>query len=154
MHSNAKPLRPLVGSGLAAAAILAFALGAGLWRKPSQSIGGDFSQSGVGATCADGANAPAVTFYNEMSGVNARMHAAMAIAPSGNTDRDFARSMIPHHQGAIEMALLEPKYGRDERLKRLAQSVIVEQGQEIAYMRALLETPDSQLSATNRTAGQ
>jgi uncharacterized protein (DUF305 family) len=51
------------------------------------------------------------------------------------------RMMIPHHQGAIDMALLQLKYGRDEKLKRLAQSIIVEQGQEIAYMRTLLDTP-------------
>ena len=46
--------------------------------------------------------------------------------------------MIPHHQGAIDMARVFLKYGRDERLKRLAQSIIVEQGQEIAYMQTLL----------------
>ncbi len=55
--------------------------------------------------------------------------------PSDDIDRDFMRMMIPHHQGAIDMALLQLKYGHDERLKRLAQSIIVEQGQEITYMR-------------------
>jgi uncharacterized protein (DUF305 family) len=85
-----------------------------------------------------------------MSDVNARMHADMQIAPSGNADRDFALMMIPHHQGAIEMAKLQLKYGRDERLMHLAQSIIIEQGQEIAYMRILLEGPP----ATNRIARQ
>ena len=63
----------------------------------------------------------------------------MEIARSGNIDRDFVRMMIPHHQGAIDMARVLLKYGQDERLKRLAQSIIVEQGQEITYMRTLLE---------------
>ena len=63
----------------------------------------------------------------------------MEIAPSGDIDRDFTRMMIPHHQGAIDMALVQLKYGRNEKLRRLAQSIIVEQGQEIAYMRSLLE---------------
>jgi hypothetical protein len=81
------------------------------------------------------------TFYSEMATVNAHMHEGMEVAPSGNIDRDFIRMMIPHHQGAIDMALVQLKYGHDEKLKRLAQSIIVEQGQEIAYMRSLLEAP-------------
>ena len=81
-------------------------------------------------------------FTAEMANAHARMHRAMAdAAPSGDPDRDFARSMIPHHQGAIDMALIELRHGRDERLRRLAQTIIVEQGQEIAYMRTLLEKP-------------
>jgi uncharacterized protein (DUF305 family) len=46
--------------------------------------------------------------------------------------------MIPHHQGAIDMALAELRYGRNERLKRLAQEIIIEQQQEIAVMRLAL----------------
>jgi len=79
-------------------------------------------------------------FYSEMMDVNARMHEAMQTTPSGDVDRDFMQMMIPHHQGAIDMARVLLKYGHDERLKRLAQSIIVEQGQEIAYMRMLQET--------------
>jgi hypothetical protein len=81
------------------------------------------------------------TFYSEMAKVNARMHEGMDIAPSDDVDRDFIRMMIPHHQGAIDMALVQLKYGRNEKLRRLAQSIIVEQGQEIAYMRGLLDPP-------------
>jgi uncharacterized protein (DUF305 family) len=81
-------------------------------------------------------------FYAEMANVNARMHDGMSIARSGNIDRDFVRMMIPHHQGAIDMARVLLKYGQDERLKRLAQSIIVEQGQEITYMRTLLDPPN------------
>ena len=82
-----------------------------------------------------------LAFYAEMANVNTRMHDGMEIAPSGNIDRDFARMMIPHHQGAIDMARVLLKYGQDERLKRLAQSIIIEQGQEITYMRTLLDAP-------------
>jgi DUF305 family protein family protein len=81
------------------------------------------------------------TFYSEMAKVNARMHEGMDIAPSTDVDRDFIRMMIPHHQGAIDMALVQLKYGRNEKLRRLAQTIIVEQGQEIAYMRSLLDPP-------------
>jgi uncharacterized protein (DUF305 family) len=65
-----------------------------------------------------------------------RMHAAMmAVRPSGDADRDFAAMMIAHHQGAIDMARLELRYGKDETLRRLAQEIIVTQGQEIGVMR-------------------
>lgn len=68
----------------------------------------------------------------------ARMHAAMMVPSSGNPDRDFAAMMIPHHQGAIDMAEAELRYGKDERLRRLAQGIIVEQGQEMLVMRGVL----------------
>jgi uncharacterized protein (DUF305 family) len=60
--------------------------------------------------------------------------------------------MIPHHQGAIDMALLQLKYGHDERLKRLAQSIIVEQKQEIDYMHALLDRPPGAASPNHPAA--
>ncbi len=49
--------------------------------------------------------------------------------------------MIPHHQGAIDMALAELRYGKNEQLRRLAQEIIVEQQQEIAAMRLALGQP-------------
>ncbi|WP_443136590.1 CopM family metallochaperone [Methylobacterium sp. Leaf399] len=67
-----------------------------------------------------------------------RMHADMAVPPSGDPDRDFAAMMIPHHQGAIDMAKAQLIHGRDPVLLRLAQGIIVEQGQEIEVMRRAL----------------
>jgi uncharacterized protein (DUF305 family) len=80
-----------------------------------------------------------------MSRVNARMLEGMRVAPSGNTDRDFARMMIAHHQGAIDLALVQLKHSNNKPLRRLAQSIIVEQGQEITYMRRLLHTNETML---------
>jgi uncharacterized protein (DUF305 family) len=90
----------------------------------------------LGALAARAVDQP---FYDEMATVDARMHHAMAITPSGDVDADFMRMMIPHHQGAIDMAGVLLKYGSDERLARLAHEIIVEQGEEIAYMRRLLD---------------
>ncbi|GJE54872.1 CopM family metallochaperone [Methylobacterium thuringiense] len=71
-----------------------------------------------------------------------RMHAEMAVPPSTDPDRDFAAMMIPHHQGAVDMAKAELAYGQDPVLRRLAQGIIVEQQQEIEVMRrALAERP-------------
>src|SRR5258708_232822 len=64
------------------------------------------------------------------------MHSSMHVQPTGDPDRDFARMMIAHHQGAIEMARVELQFGHDERLKRLAQEMIVTQTQEIAVMQS------------------
>jgi uncharacterized protein (DUF305 family) len=109
-------------------------------------------ETGAAPLCTSASEASEPTFYSEMTKVNARMHEGMEIAPSGDIDRDFMRMMIPHHQGAIDMALLQLKYGHDEKLRRLAQSIIVEQGQEIAYMRSLLDPPFGATTATRSAA--
>jgi uncharacterized protein (DUF305 family) len=70
-----------------------------------------------------------------------RMHADMQVPFTDDADRDFARMMIPHHQGAIDMALVELRYGKDARLRRLAQEIIVTQQQEIAVMHLALGDP-------------
>jgi len=69
---------------------------------------------------------------------NETMHRDMAIQFSGDADRDFAAAMIPHHQGAIEMARIQIQYGRDPDMRRLAEAVIREQEREIAELRAFL----------------
>jgi uncharacterized protein (DUF305 family) len=80
----------------------------------------------------------------------------MAIKPSGDVDKDFVDMMVPHHQGAIDMAVLELRYGHNERLKALAQEIIVTQQQEIAAMRlAVGETlPPSKSSPVDAAAAQ
>jgi uncharacterized protein (DUF305 family) len=67
--------------------------------------------------------------------------------PTGDVDRDFVALMMPHHQGAIDMARAELKYGHNEELRRLAQSIIAEREHEMSAMRgAVGETPPSQTS--------
>ena len=70
-----------------------------------------------------------------------RMMARMNVRPSGDIDRDFAALMIPHHQGAIDMALAELRYGKNEQLRRIAQEIIVDQQQEIMAMHLALGQP-------------
>lgn len=66
---------------------------------------------------------------------NARMHAAMSAPSTGDVDRDFAAGMIPHHEGAIEMARIEIEKGRDPEMRRLARSIVESQTKETATMR-------------------
>ena len=77
-----------------------------------------------------------------------KMMAEMAAGPSGDIDRDFVAMMIPHHQGAIEMAAAVLRYGRNEQIRRLAQEIIVTQQQEIAVMRLTIGGPLRSMSGS------
>ncbi len=96
-------------------------------------------------------------FQREMAQAMRRMDRDMAIAHTGDADRDFAAMMIPHHQGAVDMAKAELQYGRDPVLRRLAQGIIVEQQQEIELMRRelarLTGLPSAQAAPQHTTEG-
>jgi hypothetical protein len=65
----------------------------------------------------------------------------MAVKPTGNVDVDFVAMMVPHHQGAIDMAVAVLRYGRNPQIRRMAQEIIVTQQQEIAAMRLAVGEP-------------
>jgi hypothetical protein len=152
MSGRAKFIAALGASGMIGVILAALVPTADFRTASDNFLGATRQVAGAIAIFSIASDAPEPTFYSEMTKVNARMHEGMEIVPSGDIDHDFMRMMIPHHQGAIDMALVLLKYGRDEKLKRLAQSIIIEQGQEIAYMRSLLATQPGQTSNTNRTA--
>jgi uncharacterized protein (DUF305 family) len=64
-----------------------------------------------------------------------KMSQGMAITYSGNADKDFVAGMIAHHQGAIDMARVELKYGKDPQTRKLARNIITAQEKEIAVMK-------------------
>jgi uncharacterized protein (DUF305 family) len=80
-------------------------------------------------------------FLSESDTAMTRMMTNMSVQPAGNVDMDFVSMMVPHHQGAIDMAEAELRYGRDEHLRRIAQEIVVEQKQEIVAMRVAMNQP-------------
>jgi hypothetical protein len=80
-------------------------------------------------------------FLAENNAAMDKMMAGMAVKPSGDVDADFTAMMIPHHQGAIDMALAELRYGKNEQLRRIAQEIVVDQQQEIVAMHLALGQP-------------
>ncbi len=90
--------------------------------------------TGLGPAGPALATAAADSFAAIMDTAMATMNRAMMAPSSGDPDRDFAAMMIPHHQGAIDMAVAQLQFGHDETLRRLAQGIIVEQRQEIVVM--------------------
>ncbi len=60
----------------------------------------------------------------------------MKPAMSGDPDKDFVAMMLPHHQGAIDMAKVELQYGKDPAIRKMAQDIVAAQEAEIAEMKA------------------
>jgi len=78
--------------------------------------------------------------WSELIASMDKMHVAMgAIDRSGNSDVDFVRLMLPHHQGAIDMAKTQLLYGKDPQMRRLAQEIITDQQLEIQLMQRWLQ---------------
>jgi hypothetical protein len=104
------------------------------------------------AAIALAANDDEARFLAENQAAMSKMMAAMAIRPTGDVDRDFVAAMVPHHQGAIEMAQAELRHGRNEQLRRIAQEIIVDQTQEIAAMHLALGQSATRQSAPSQSA--
>ncbi|MGM1051664.1 MAG: CopM family metallochaperone [Pseudomonadota bacterium] len=133
--------RPRAGLGWWAAALSAGALaGAMMLAQPAaasihadEHAHGDHGQAHPGEEQADHhADKPAVKAYRA---ANERMHEGMMVGFTGDADVDFAYGMIPHHQGAIDMANIVLEHGENEEIRELAEEVIAAQEEEIAFLR-------------------
>ncbi len=66
------------------------------------------------------------------------MHKDMDIRYTGDADVDFVRGMIPHHQGAVEMARIVLRHGKDPEIRKLAEEIVAAQDKEMTLMREWL----------------
>ncbi|PTM41855.1 DUF305 domain-containing protein [Bosea sp. 124] len=121
----------LISTGIASAFISLLALGGPALAQQHQ------SHSSQAAPAAKTRDSVATTAYKA---ANMKMHKDMDIAFTGDADADFVRGMIPHHQGAIDMAKVVLAHGKDPALKTLATGIIADQEKEIAMMREWLKT--------------
>jgi uncharacterized protein (DUF305 family) len=140
--------------GVVASALLLLAA----CSKSSQSLA-DYIAAICAAHFRDASRAE-MPFLTDNVTAMSKMMVDMGIKPSGDVDRDFVAMMVPHHQGAIEMAQAELRYGHNETLRRMAQEIIVTQQEEIAAMRLAageplppsLPAPDQQSSTAGDKA--
>jgi len=121
------------------------ALFAGAWLAAASLVGCAAQPQSlaeyIAAICATSfrsASAEEEAYLADNVAVMTKMMIDMGIRPSGDVDADFVAMMVPHHQGAIEMAQAELRYGRNEKLRRMAQEIIVTQLQEVAAMQLAL----------------
>jgi len=122
-------------AGIAAASLL---LGLGLAASAHEEHPGPAASVGSLSRSRLADEAP---FLTENDAAMSRMMDGMAVKPTGDVDRDFVAMMVPHHQGAIDMAVAVLRHGHNEQLRRLAQEIIVTQQQEIAAMRMAVGEP-------------
>jgi hypothetical protein len=114
---------------LFAAAVALTILGIGLVRAGIQS-----------EALADRSHQTDDSDWSELIASMDKMHMAMgAVKRSGDSDVDFVRLMLPHHQAAIDMAKIQLLHGRDPGMRRLAQEIITDQQLEIELMQRWLK---------------
>ncbi len=117
-------------AALAGALLLCLAGAAGAAEPMAMGHG---SMAPAASPSPPGAGTPADRAF---AASNDAMMRGMAVKASGDADRDFVAMMLPHHQGAVDMARVEVRYGKDPELRKLAADIIRAQAIEIAEMQA------------------
>jgi uncharacterized protein (DUF305 family) len=104
-------------------------------QKEDPMAGMDHSKMDMGTEAAPAASASNDAYKTAMD----TMMSAMTVPYTGDADVDFAKSMIPHHNGAIDMAKVVLKFGKNAEIRKLAEGVVAAQDGEIAFMQNWLK---------------
>ncbi len=132
----------LLSRALGVAAVSAMLAAPALAQETAPATGGSMQGMPMHQGMPGKAGAAAATdggsSLQAFKAANEQMMHGMNVPLSGDADRDFVAEMIPHHQGAIDMARVELKYGKDPKLKKLAQDIIAAQQKEIKFMNGWL----------------
>ena len=122
--------------------ILIFFLASSCYKVSAQSKvtdphAGHGSHAGHSSSASNKSTAAAST--KKYQQINDNMHKSMDIKFTGDADKDFLAAMIPHHQGAVEMAEVVLQHGKNPKIRQLSQEIITMQKKEIAEMKQLLK---------------
>jgi uncharacterized protein (DUF305 family) len=128
--------KKLIITGVLAAALLAALLNGG---RPANAVTDADDKSQKQSTCSE-------DLQRTMDDMHKAMH---MVKPTGDADEDFVRLMLPHHQGAVEMAKVELLCGKDSVNLRLAQEIVVEQQSEIDLMNLWLSKRATQKTSNH-----
>ncbi|KAA9325111.1 DUF305 domain-containing protein [Hymenobacter busanensis] len=122
-------------------------------NKPADTTATETTTSETASTTADtagdhshmagmehGSTSGGSPMMGAMNDMMAKMH---AMQPKGNTDHDFAHHMIEHHRGAVAMADIELRDGKDATLREMAEKIKADQQKEIAEMEPIAERLDA-----------
>jgi hypothetical protein len=110
------------------------------WRRASRAHPG-------GSSKPKGDTGPSSQAFHA---INSKMHEGMDITFTGNADIDFVRGMIPHHQGAVDMAKTVIAFGKDPQIRKLAEEIVKAQETEIALMQTAKQ--NAEITILNKTA--
>ena len=117
----------VVGSSIALSA-MAFSAHAQAPAMPAGHAGMDHSAHGASSS-------PANASTKAYQASDEKMMKDMGVPYTGDADKDFVSHMIPHHEGAVAMAEIVLKYGKDPELRKMAREIVKAQDKEIAFMK-------------------
>jgi uncharacterized protein (DUF305 family) len=118
--------------------VLALVVASASWAHDTTHHPASANRTDIGSAASSSDEA---AYLAENDAAMTKMMNDMTVKPTGDVDRDFVAMMVPHHQGAVDMARAVLRYGRNEQLRRIAQEIIVDQLQEITAMRLAVGEP-------------
>uniref|UniRef100_UPI003F50531B CopM family metallochaperone n=1 Tax=Caballeronia sp. LjRoot34 TaxID=3342325 RepID=UPI003F50531B len=125
---------------LAGAAAFAVSIVLSMSAASAQTPASSASMAGMDMSAASGNQGDSASTKEFQAADHSMMSGMSGVEYTGDADHDFVSHMIPHHEGAVAMAKVELKYGKDAKLRALAKEIIASQDKEIAFMKRWLAT--------------